>query len=229
MKFPSQVRSSLLVAAFFGLFPSPLCHYVNAAEPELYYYYNGAKRSLELDDSQLAVKLRSQSNRPEAPSDDEAKAFARGAASLGFKEEDGKSLRPGGWIKVETPSAAGKLRDAAQKTPTQRHKELVDALANVADVEFAAPVFKDTKGKPVNLEPTILIGFVDGTSEVVQEAVLRKIKNVKSTRRVGAKNKWIVETHFRNGFEVLAAPNELGGLAIVRYAEPNFIVSAESR
>lgn len=215
-------RRLFVFALLFGTFL-----HLRAADPEFYYYYHGAKRALELDASQVAVKLTSRGNSAQKPNANQAKAFADQASALGYKSDEANGFLPGGWITLATKSAAAKANVSPSATLKERSKSLIDDLAGVSDTEFVCPIFKDRKGNPVHFEATLLVGFVPGTSEADQDKILKKIKNVKSIGRHGPKNKWTLETSFKSGLDLLGAANEIAALPSVRYAESDFIMTAE--
>ena len=203
-------------------------HSSSAADPEFYYIYRGEKRALTIDESRVAVKLSSQQHSAAVPMDAAARGFASRAGGLGYVAAEGTGYRPAGWIKLETKSAMAKLGPATVGG-RERHKRLLDDLARLEDVEFVSPVFKDRNGRPLSLEPTLLIGFVSGTSDAEQNSVLSRIVGVTGKRALGQKNNWAVEVGSRNGIDVLDAANRIATMPKVRYAEPNFLMSAVTR
>jgi len=222
MNTRSTIRLIYLLVFALGV-----CTKFLRADPEFYYYYHGAKRELELNAAEIAVKLASRGNSGNKPSDADAKAFGQRASVLGYRADDAAAFRPLGWIKLATKSAVTNTKTPPGATQKEIHKKLIDDLANIPDAEFVCPIFKDMKGNPVNFEATLLIGFINGTSEADQDTILKKIKNVKSVGRHGPRNKGTVETSFKNGLDLLDAANEIAALPSVRYAEPNFFLAAE--
>ncbi|MEY2878528.1 MAG: hypothetical protein RLZZ15_908 [Verrucomicrobiota bacterium] len=158
---------------------------------------------------------------------EQARTFAGRGGHLGYQAEEAESFRPNGWIRLETKSAIAKVNHPAIATKREKHKKLIDDLAAIADAEFVCPIFKDKKGNPIHFEATLLIGFVDGTTEAAQAAILSRVPNVRSVGRHGPRNKWQLQTTFKNGLALLDTANEIAALPGVRYAEPNFVVQAE--
>jgi len=202
-----------------------LTSFTTAAEPEFFYYYRGAKKPLELNQSELVVKV----HPSPATGGDAARAagFAASSSALGYKAEDGKPFHTEGWIKLNTTGAGDKIKQGTPKTKPEQLRRLLDDLIKRDEVEFAAPLFKDAKGRPINFTATILVGFVDGTSDAVQLDTLKKILHTKSPRQHGRKNMWAVTTSYRNGLDLMEVANALALLPFVRYAEPNFVMPAD--
>jgi hypothetical protein len=213
----------MCVLAMFCIAPLRLF----SAEPEFYYYYRGQKKALQLDDEHLAVKLASRAKISAKPSDSDARAFSARAASLGYQANESTGFKGQGWLKMATRSAAAQLRLPAQASRKERHNRLLDDLSRLPDVEFVAPIFKDEKGEPVIFESLLLVGFREGTSDMLQADTLKKITRATTVEQHGRKNRWLVRTAYKNGLELLDIANELSALPHVRYADPNYIMTAE--
>jgi len=116
------MRTRFFIWRFAALVaPFAISGIVWAADPEFYYYYRGAKRALELDEAQIAVKLTSRSISGSTPTAADAKAFVGRASALGYRADEGVAFRPGGWIKVESKSAVKKLTSGSQATRKEKH------------------------------------------------------------------------------------------------------------
>lgn len=197
--------------------------------PEFFYHYKKARTELVLDETAVAVKLRSEAARSQAPADDKAKGLAARTSQLGYGQNDAKSFRPGGWVSMDIGGASSKLAQGAPLSRKDKHKRLLNDLAPVDDVEFVSPIFRDKAGNPVYIDQGVIVSFVDGTSEAIQAETIARLGSVGTVERLGKKNRWIVRTTFRNGIDLLDAANSIASLPHVKYADPNFVVTGIPR
>ena len=73
----------------------------------------------------------------------------------------------------------------------------------------------------------IVVRFVDGVAEERIATELAAIGEVRQRRFAGMSNAYLVETHLREGVEVLRRADALTDLAIVRFAEPEYLLRGE--
>lgn len=197
--------------------------------PEFFYHYKKARTELVLDETAVVVKLRSEAGKSQAPAEDKARGLATRTSQLGYGQNDAKSLRPGGWVRLNVSGATSKLAQGAPMSRKDKHKKLLNDLSPIDDVDFVSPVFRDKAGNPVYMDQGAVISFVAGTSEALQAETIARFGSVGTVERLGKTNRWIVNTTFRNGIDLLDAANSIASLPHVKYADPNFVVTGVPR
>lgn len=212
-----HVAATIVAVIVCFLLPS-----INAAEPEFFHVYQGKRLPFELDETQLAVQLTSHIATKARPSDAVARALTARLNHLGFRPEHGNAYRSNGWLLV---SATDGLRSIpSQIAPRkQRLQALAARIADDADVEFVAPVFRDDRGQPISFEPTLLIGFKDDATDVQKSAVWLRVGATRDKKSVGRKERWFVKSTEKNGIALLDKANEIAEMPGVLFAEPDFI------
>jgi len=109
--------------------------------------------------------------------------------------------------------------------------DLEQLVASVAEtVPFASPVFLDKYGEPLIVTPDVLVGFNADVDERAAERILRNAgAGVVTRRRLGGMpGVYRLRSDLHNGFEVLAAVNDLAQRPEVRFAEPDVLFTGHS-
>ena len=169
-----------------------------------YYYYNGQAQRLSVDVTQIAVF-------------DTAKAVP--------------DLRPAGIVADAVRPALFPGMRVADTPPAQRNSDgissLVASVAATDGVEFASPVFLDSRGDPVVITRHLHVGFHAGVGDDEAAAVLSAASAgaIEFRNWAGLAGVYRVVSPSRNGFEVLATANTLARHPAVKFAEPDMIIT----
>lgn len=135
---------------------------------------------------------------------------------LGFEDESLKSWPVTDWYLVAVP-------------PLARHDQGIEALvlqlSQRDDLAFASPVFLGFDGGPLMITEELLVGFQPGVSAAAAATILAGLPHLQVVAQdwAGMPGAYRLRSSLKNGFEVLAAANELALRPEVAYAEPNFI------
>ena len=195
----------------------------------LFFIYHGEQRMLSLDAKHVAVHA--------GDSAAFRNAFPAGLAANGLEPSDITAVPLEGWIilnveKVVAPvtnRAGPGVNSATDQPQAESVHALIVALLNSGDpsIEFVSPVFRDERGGPILLTPTVLIGFKESFTASERARLLGAVPE-------GAQ---LIETEFpqphdvrwrinsRDGFAVLARANALAQTEGIAYAEPNMVVT----
>jgi hypothetical protein len=169
-----------------------------------HYYYFKQRVEMPLDDTRIAVR-------------GDALPVEQVAAGLGIAPADVSAWHLPAWSMVSAPPEHRGPGGAAL---------LVAELSGAPGVEFASPVFLDRAGNPKFVTPDILVRFEPGVGAVAAEAILAGTTPgvVRDRDWAGMIGAFRYRCESRDGFDVLAAANELAERPDVAWAEPDFAI-----
>lgn len=177
-----------------------------AAERQLRAYFFDEPRSLTLDTT--AVAILDDVNPWTIP----AKWWAR----YDIIGDDINALPITGWSIVSPPARWRSIEGIAG---------LVRELSRTNKIGFVSPVFVGDDGGLIIVTPRILVGFHAQVSADRAEAILDAsgAGDVIERDWAGMKRAYVLHSSARNGYDVLAAANDLAIRPEVRFAEPDMI------
>ncbi len=188
-----------------------LCAGAATGTPGYYYTYFDEARFLALDETRVAVF-----------DADPARGQTSAAclAAHGLAPDTAHPVAVAGWTTTRLPAA--ERSDAGVQAR-------VAALAQDAAIDFASPVFIDSRGLPLLITRDLLVGFVDGVAAARAEQVLADTVGGTLLDRdfAGLPGVYRVRSGLENGFDVLTVANNLALDPAVRFAEPDMIIRAE--
>jgi subtilisin family serine protease len=202
------------------------------SEP-LYFIYHGEHKMFTLDAKHIAVRT----TLPAPTTSSTTTQFPAGLTANRLSSADVVARPVDGWMILDagnvlttaTRNAGGSLATATDQPQGAAIHELITALLNSGDasIEFVSPVFRDERGGPILLTPTLLIGFRASFTPVERERLLEEIPEGASVKKSEFPQpfdeSWTIKS--RDGFAVLARANALAQKAGVAYAEPDMIVT----
>lgn len=193
----------------------PLCLGVlllitSSASADEYYYYYKSKIPLSMDTSQVAILERTKP---------EAKPTAAMEA-MGVVSSDARGHPIKGWWTVPVPPAKRRTADI---------EEMAGLAARQTPSAFVSPTLAVRKGHSILITPEIVVGFRPDLSTGKMETILSELNigPISDREFAGMKGVYRLSTHLESGFAVLQAANRLAERAEVRFAEPDFVVTAE--
>ena len=216
MGIPLRFKLGLCLAAVALLFAAPgrtpvLANQSDDAAEIKYSYYHFKKPSpLKLDASRVAIL-----------NDRDERGTGAARADLSSCGLDVSSVEP---MAVHRWSF---IRTAASTRTGTTLRHAVSQIANGELVEFVSPVFLDEEGGTIVITPQILVGFDRSLDPARAEAILamsgageildRDWANMPRTYRLKSAS--------RDGFDVLAAANQLAQRPEVTFAEPDMMAT----
>ncbi|MCH7631949.1 MAG: S8 family serine peptidase, partial [Planctomycetes bacterium] len=182
------------------------------ARPSPYhYYYFDQKVALTCDTKQVALF-------ESAAKAGQAATLSQAVAQFGIADEKlVRSPIPTLWM-AQTPTT---VRDAAGV------EGLVATLSTTERVAFVSPVFRDARGDPVIVSQFIHVGFHEAANRQDAEATLAGLNAgvIEARDWTGMKGVYRIKCASRNGFEVLELANRLAQMPLVKFAEPDMIMT----
>lgn len=188
---------------------------ITATDPPWFYYYFKEQRALELNEQAIAAF----SFEPAAESD-----VASYLQSVGLEGFQHRSFGPG-WTLFERPAASA----TPPLAPGSSVVSLIEDIAHRKDNPyFLSPVFGQPGGGMAIVPPDVLVRFNQDVPAWLAEVSLHTVRAMPCQQNWGGMtNAYAVNPRTLSGFEALAMANELAEMAVVKWAEPGFIVSAE--
>ncbi len=186
-----------------------------AQDGESSYYYSYFKEPIPLDLDPTEVAVLETGQKALASS----APLAAALSEVGIAPEDVEPMVINGWARASTPATVQTDEDV---------EDLVATLAEIPDLGFVSPVFRDVRGEPLLITSDLLIGFADTVSAPEAEALLADlIEGEIEDRNYGnMPGVYRVSVESRNGFEVLELANSLAMLPEIKFAESDMIMTA---
>ncbi len=183
----------------------------DSAEAPKHYYYFKERRELPLDSTRIAVQ-----RRPGAADD-----IASIVSPAGLSVSNVEPLPIAQWSLIENPTTERSSGAISRR---------LGALAGLADIDFASPVYIGSDGGPIVVTPNLLVGFASNIDDKRARAILDQFSAgiVLDRDWAGMRGVYRVQARSRRGDQVLAAANALAVRPEVRFAEPDMILTGKS-